>query len=134
MRSTNHHKYPARSYRNDYGFASFGDSSASVLSTRNAARFDGEFSATGQIGPAETILSGRAIAAARTGCMHGNHGSGTASCSVANGRMSDIASEPNFFYRATLFDSVMDFLDRYDQMAATKKSSQSAERSESSTT
>lgn len=46
MRSTNHRKYPTRSYRNDSDFVSFGDSSASVLVTRNAARFDGELSTT----------------------------------------------------------------------------------------
>jgi len=132
MRSTNHRKYPTRSYRNDYDLASFGDSSASVLSTSNAARFDGELSATGQIAPAETILSGRAIAAARKGCMHGNAGQETGLFPVAND--SDMANEPVFFYRATLFDSVMDFLDRYDQMAAIQQSSKNAERSEASRT
>lgn len=132
MRSTNHRKYPTRSYRNDYDLASFGDSSASVLVTRNAARFDGEISATVQIAPAETILSGRAIAAARNGCTHDNAGQETGSFPDAN--ESAMANQPVFFYRETLFDSVMDFLDRYDQMAAIRQSSKNAERSESSTT
>jgi hypothetical protein len=125
MRSTNHRKYPTRSYRGDYDFASFGNSSAPVLSTRNGARFDGEYSATGQLAPAENILSGRAIASTRTGCMQGKQGSASTSCPVASD--SDMASEPAFCYRATLFDSVMDFLDRQDRMAAQLQSSKSAE-------
>jgi hypothetical protein len=132
MRSTNHRKYPTRSYRNNYEIASFGDSSASVLATGNAARFDGELSATGQIGTAENILSGRAIAVARNGCTHDPADQETGSFPVAND--SAMANEPVFLYRATLFDSVMDFLDRYDHIAAIRQSSKNAERSESSTT
>jgi len=132
MKSTNHRKYPTRSYRNNYDFASFGDSSASVLLTRTAARFDGKLSATGQIAPAESILSGRAVAAGSKSCMHGKASQETGSFPVAND--SEMANEPVFFYRATFFDSVMDFLDRYDQMAAIQQSSNNAERSESSTT
>jgi hypothetical protein len=40
--------------------------------------------------------------------------------------MKDRANEPVFFCRATLFDSVMDFLDRYDRSAAQQQSSNSA--------
>jgi hypothetical protein len=132
MRSTNHRKYPTRSYWNDYDFAAFGDSSAAVFSTRNAARFDGEFSAMDQIAPAETIMSGRAVATARAGCLQDKQNCGTTSYSVANGRMSVPLNEPGL--RATLFDSVMDFLDRYDRMAAVQNFASIAERSETSTT
>ncbi|MGO8720704.1 MAG: hypothetical protein ACLQMO_16040 [Acidobacteriaceae bacterium] len=34
----------------------------------------------------------------------------------------DKAKTPVFFHRATLFDSVMDFLDRYDQTAVRQQS------------
>jgi len=126
MRSTNHRKHTTRSHRNDYDFARFGDSSASVLSTRNAARFDGEFSATGQTAPAENILSGRAIAAARKGYLHDKPDPKTAAYPVANESMKDRANEPAIFYPATLFDRVMDVLDRYDRLAARQQSSNSA--------
>jgi hypothetical protein len=125
MRSTNHRKHPTRSHRNDYDFAPFGDSSASVLLTCNAARFDGEFSATGQTAPAESILSGRAIAAARKGYVHDKQDPRTSAYPVANESMKDRADEPAFFYRATLFDRVMDFLDRYDRLAAQQQPSNS---------
>lgn len=121
MRSTNHHKYPTRSHRNDYDFVSFGDSSASVLLTRNAARFDGELSATGQTAPAETILSGRTIAVARKSFIHDTPGRAIASDRVAH--IGELPIRPGFFYRGTLFDSVMDFLDRRDRMAAQQQSS-----------
>jgi hypothetical protein len=124
MRSTNHRKYPTRSYRNDYDFVFFGDSSASVLK-RNAARFDGEFSATGQIAPAETILSGRAVAIARKGSIH--DGPARPPEQVPGASDSDVASQPAFCCRATLFDRVMEFLDRHDQMAARLPSSSSVE-------
>jgi hypothetical protein len=127
MRSTNHRKYPTRSYRNDHDFASFGDSSASVLLTRNAARFDGEFSATGQLAPAESILSGRAIAPVRVGYMHGKQGPESTSCRAVSD--SELERGPVSCYRPTLFDSVMDFLDRHDRMAASQQSSMSAEQS-----
>lgn len=126
MRSTNHRKPPMRSYRNDSDFAPLGIFSASVLSTRNAARFDGEFSATGQITPAESILSGRAIAGARKGYVLDKKNPGSASHHVASDSCNDIVKEPVFFYRATLFDSVMDFLDRYDQLSSRQQSSKSA--------
>lgn len=125
MRSTNHRKYPTRSYRNDYDFASFVNSSASVLSKRNAARFDGEFSANDQIAPAETILSGRAIALARKGCIHEDPGATADLFSdLSDGHLQ---KEPVFCYRATLFDSVMEFLDRRDRMAAQLQSFKIAE-------
>ena len=126
MRSTNHRKHPIRSYRNDSDFAPLGISSASVLTTRNAARFDGEFSATGQITPAENILSGRAVAGARKGYMLDKQDPGSASGHIASDSYKDMVKEPGFFYRATLFDSVMDFLDRYDQMSARQQSGKSA--------
>jgi hypothetical protein len=122
MRSINHRKHPARPYRNDFDFAPFGDASASVLVTRNAARFDGEFSATGQIAPAETILSSRAVVTARQGYMHDQQSSVTATNSAANDGTKDTAMEPRFTYRTTLFDSVMDFMDRYDRMAGRQRS------------
>jgi hypothetical protein len=125
MKSTNDRKYPTRSYANDDDFASFGNSSASVLSTRNAARFDGEYSAPGQSALAEHILSGREITSARTGRMHGKQSPASTSCPV--GSDSDMASEPAFCYRATFFDSVMDFLDRQDRMAAQLQPSKSTE-------
>lgn len=127
MRSTNHHKYPTRSYRNDYDFVSFGGSSASVLVTRNAARFDGELSATGQASPAESILSGRAAANPRIGYMGDIQDFETASLAVAKENIRNAGIEPVFCYRATLFDSVMEFLDRYDRVAARKQSFKSAE-------
>jgi len=125
MRSTNHRIHPTRSHRNDYDFAPFGDSSALVLSTRNAARFDGEFSATGQTAPAESILSGRAIAAAREGYLHDKQDPRKATYPVANESMKDRANEPAIFYPATLFDRVMDVLDRYDRLAARQQPSNS---------
>ncbi|MGB8478333.1 MAG: hypothetical protein WCE63_05780 [Acidobacteriaceae bacterium] len=82
--------------------------------------------------PAETIPSDRAIAAARNDCTNDTTGQETGSFPVTTD--SSMANESVFFYRATLFDSVMDFLDRYDQMAAIRQSSKNAERSESSTT
>ena len=127
MRSTNHHKYPTRFYRNDYDFVSFGDSSAAVLVTRNAARFDGELSATGQISPAESILSGRAVADTRIGYMNDIQTVDAAFQAAAAESAKDAASEPVFCYRTTLFDSVMDFLDRYDRMNARQRSATSAE-------
>jgi hypothetical protein len=84
MRSTNHRKHPTRSDRNDYDFAPFGSSSASVLLKCNTARFDGEFSATGRKAPAESILSGHAIAEARKGYMHDKQDSERASYPIAN--------------------------------------------------
>lgn len=125
MRSTNHRKYPARSYRNDYDVASFGNTSDSVLSTRNTARFDGEFSVSGQIGPAETILSGRAVAVARKGCIQEN----PAMVEDLFPHSSDgiVANKSVFCYRTTLFDSVMDFLDRHDRTTARLRPSKSAE-------
>jgi hypothetical protein len=125
MRSTNHRKYPTRSYRNDYDIASFGNSPASVLSTRNAARLDGGISASGQMAAAETILSGRAIALARKGCIHEVPGA-TAGL-FPDSSNSDLENEPVFCYRATLFDSVMEFLDRHDRMAAQLQSFKSVE-------
>jgi len=126
MRSINHRKHPTRSHRNDFDFAPYADSSALVLSTRNAARFDGEFSATGQIAPAENILSGRAIAASRKGYMHDKELRGTGFYPVANESSKVGAKEPVFRYRVTLFDSVMDFLDRYDRISAQQQPGQSA--------
>lgn len=125
MRSTNHRKYPNRSYRNDYDTASFGNSSASVLSTRNAARFDGGISAGGQIAPAETILSSRAIALARKGCIH--EVPGAAEGLFPDSSNGDLENRPVFCYRATFFDSVMEFLDRHDRMAAQLQSFKSVE-------
>jgi hypothetical protein len=122
MRSINHRKHPARPYRNDFDFAPFGDVSALVLITRNAARFDGEFSATGQIAPAETILSSRAVVTARQGYMYDQQDFVTAPNAAANDDTKDTAMEPRFMYRNTLFDSVMDFLDRYDRMAGRQQS------------
>jgi hypothetical protein len=126
MRSINHRLHPARFYRNDIDFVPFGDTSASVLITRNAARFDGELSATGQIAPAETILSSRAVVTARQGYMSDNQDPETASGRAANDGTKDTAEEPRFMYRTTLFDSVMDFLDRYDRMAARQQSAKYA--------
>jgi hypothetical protein len=122
MRSINHRKHPARFYRNDIDFAPFGDASASVLITRNAARFDGELSATGQIAPAETILSNRAVVTARQGYMSDNQDLEAASTHAATDGAKGTAEEPRFMYRTTLFDSVMDFLDRYDRMVAGQQS------------
>lgn len=125
MRLANHRKYPTRSYRNDDDFAFFGNSSLPVLSTRNAARFDGEFSVTRQATPAENILSGRAIASAWAGFIQGKQDSWATSSPVTSD--SDMAGEPAFCHRATLFDCVMDYLDRQDRMAAQLQSSESAE-------
>jgi hypothetical protein len=122
MRSINHRKHPARFYRNDIDFAPVGDASASVLITRNAARFDGELSATGQIAPAETILSNRAVVTARQGYMSDNQDLEAASTHAATDGAKGTAEEPRFMYRTTLFDSVMDFLDRYDRMVAGQQS------------
>ena len=127
MRSTNHRKYPTHSYRNDCNFDSFEDSSASVLLTSNAARFDGEFSAAGQIAPAKNILSDRAIAETGKSHMQAKTGLARDAFPVASG--SDLAKESAFCYRTTLFDSVMDYLDRYDRMAAIERSRRNAERS-----
>src|SRR5579863_4596498 len=126
MRSTNHRKYPTRSHRNDSDFVSFGDSSASVLVTRNAARFDGELSMTGQISPAESILSGRAVADMRIGYMQDLQDFETAFHSDAKESTESRVNEPVFFRRATLFDSVMDFLDRRDRMTSRQQSLNSA--------
>ncbi len=131
MRSTNHRKYPPRSYRNNYDIASFADSSGSVLSKSNAARFDREFSANGQVDPAKNILPGRAIAAARNACTHESEAQETGSFPDAND--SAMSNAAVFLHRATLFDNVMDFLDRCDQMAAIQQSSKNAGRSDSST-
>lgn len=125
MRLANHRKYPTRSYRNDDDFAFFGNSSLPDLSSRNAARFDGEFSVTRHATPAESMLSGRAIASARTGFIQGKQDSGVTSSPVTTD--SEMASEPAFCYRATLFDCVMDYLDRQDRRAAQLQSSKSAE-------
>lgn len=122
MRSTNHRKYPTRSYRNDSDFVSFGDSSASVLVTRNAARFDREVSTTGQISPAESILSGRAVADMRIGYTQEMQDFDTGFHSDAKPSAESRANEPVFFRRATLFDSVMDFLDRRDRMTSRQES------------
>lgn len=127
MRSTNHRKYPTRCCRNDSDFVSFGDSSASVLVTRNAARFDGEFSTTGQISPAESILSGRAVADMRIGYIQDMPDFETAFRSDAKATTESRANEPVFFRRATLFDSVMDFLDRRDPMTTRQQSLKTAE-------
>lgn len=127
MRSTNHRKYPTRSYRNDSDFVSFGDSSASVLVTRNAARFDGELSTTGQISPAESILSGRPVADMRIGYTQEMQDFETAFHSGAKERTESRANEPVFFRHATLFDSVMDFLDRRDRMITRQQSIKSAD-------
>ena len=116
MRLANHRKYPTRSYRNDYDFAFFGNSSLPDLSTRNAARFGGEFSADSDATPAESMLSGHAIASARTGFIQGKSGFRGQSSPVTTD--SELASEPVFCYRATLFDCVMDFWIDSDRRAA----------------
>ncbi|HZC44424.1 MAG TPA: hypothetical protein VE195_09630 [Acidobacteriaceae bacterium] len=120
MRSTNH-KYPTRSGLNGYDFVAFGNQSASVLEQCNAARFDGELSANAQTAPAETTPSSRAIATPQRGRMQIEPGLATTVYPVTNA--GDVAGETGFICPATLFDSVMDFLDRYDWMVAQQRSS-----------
>jgi hypothetical protein len=64
--------------------------------------------------------------------MHGEQGLATGRYLPAGGR--DMAGEPAVVYCATLFDCVMDLMDRYDRMAALQQPPRNLERRDTSTT
>lgn len=121
--SGNHHQ--TRSIPNDQDFAPPGKSSASVLSTRNAARLDRGLPAAAQIASAESTLSGRTIGDLENDYMLYKYESSDRLDDVMSDDSENAGNRPIFFCRATLFDSVMDFLDRYDYTAIRQQSTRS---------
>jgi hypothetical protein len=110
-----------RSIPNDRDFALLGKSSASLLSTCNPARLD-EVPAVAQIASAENTLSGRTIGGfERDYVLHRYVPLDSLEQTVSNDSENTVDA-PAFFYRATLFDSVMDYLDRYDRAAIRQQS------------
>jgi hypothetical protein len=125
MQSTDSGNHQTLSISNDHDFALFRNSSASVLSTCNATRLDRGLPFTAQIASAENTLSGRAIGDLEKDSMFSKYDFWDA---LDDAVSNDSETEENtqiFFCRATLFDSVMDFLDRYDRTAIRQQSTRS---------
>ncbi len=114
MQSVERVNHQTRSIPNDGNFAPHKKSSASVLSTRDAARFDSGLPAAAQIASAENTPSSRTIAGLENDYMLHKYESSDSLDHHMNDDSENAGNTPIFFYRATLFDSVMDFLDQYD--------------------
>jgi hypothetical protein len=106
---------------NDHDFALLGKSSALLLSTCNPARLD-RVPAAAQIAPAENTLSGRTIGDFKRGyVLHIYAPLNSLEQTLSNDSENTIDA-PAFFYCATLFDRVMDYLDRYDRAVIRQQS------------
>jgi hypothetical protein len=122
MQSTDSGNRQTRSIPNDHCFAPFGKSSASVHSKCNPARLDRALFSEAQIASVENTLPGRTIGdLERDYVLHRYAPLNSLEQAVSNDSENTVDA-PVFFYRATLFDSVMDFLDRYDHTAIRQQS------------
>lgn len=126
MQSIDSGNHQTRSISNDHDFASIGSFSTSVLSKCNPARLD-RVPAAAQIAPAENTLSGRTIDDLEKNFMLHRYAPLNSLEQTVSNDSENAVDAPVFFYRATLFDSVMDFLDRYDRTAIRQQSTR-AER------
>ncbi len=122
MQTINHSNRPIRSHRNDRDFAPRRKSAVSVLSPCNATRLDRGLPAPAQKAPAEYPQSDRLIGDVENDAMLQQHDYVRRLDRTGSEDREDKAKTPVFFHRATLFDSVMDFLDRYDQTAVRQQS------------
>lgn len=122
MQSTDSGNHQTRSISNDHGFAPFGKSSASVRSKCNPARLDRELSSAAQIASVENTLSGRTIGDLEKDYMLHKYDSLDSLDDVVSDDSENAGNTQIFFCRATLFDSVMDFLDRYDRTTMQQQS------------
>jgi hypothetical protein len=115
MQSADSVNHPTRSILNDHDFAPHRKSSASVLSTCNAARFDRGLPAGAQKASAENTLSGRTIGDLEKGYMFHRYAPSNGLEKTVSNDAENAGNTSLFFCRPTLFDSVMDFLDRLDR-------------------
>lgn len=88
------------------------------------ARIDGVSTAATQIAGAVDALSGRMSGYVEKDSML-TQSDPVEDLRGAGDDREGLAGPPAFVYRATLFDSVTDFLDRYDRMATRRQSRRS---------
>jgi hypothetical protein len=121
MPSADNGNRQTRSIQNDHDFALFGKSSASLLSKCNSARLD-RVPAAAQAAPAENTLSGRTIGDFERDYVLYRHATLDSLEQTVSNDSENTVDAQAFFYRATLFDSVMDYLDRYDRAVIRQQS------------
>jgi hypothetical protein len=121
MPSADNGNRQTRSILNDHDFALLEKSSASLLSKCNPARLD-RMPAAAQIASAENTLSGRRIGDFEIDYVLYRHATLDSLEQTVSNDSENTVDAQAFFYRATLFDSVMDYLDRYDRAAIRQQS------------